>query len=70
MIAAGTGYNNNGQIRIYDANFNLLRTLAGHANETDGLAFTPDGQTLISGGEDGTVKFWKPQTGLSSTLGS
>jgi len=33
------------------------------------LAFSPDGQTLVSGGSDKTVKFWNAQTGeLQRTL--
>jgi WD40 repeat protein len=65
VIAAGTGYNFTGEIRIYDTSFNLLRTLAGHQYETDGLAFTPDGQYLISGGDDGRLIFWNYRTGNS-----
>lgn len=66
IIAAGTGYNNTGEIRIYDSNFNLLRVLPGHHSEnseTDGLAFTPDGKYLVSGGSDGNVKIWNYKTG-------
>jgi WD40 repeat protein len=68
VIAAGTGYNDNntGEIRMYDSNFNLLRVLPGHRNEnseTNGLAFTPDGKYLVSGGSDGNVKIWEYKTG-------
>ena len=63
IIAAGTGYNNTGEIRIYDSNYNLLRVLPGHKDETDGLAFTPDGKYLVSGGKDGTVKVWNYANG-------
>ncbi|MBA3647804.1 MAG: hypothetical protein H0W62_04510 [Chitinophagales bacterium] len=64
LLLQPAGYNNNGEIRIYDNNFNLLRTLPGHQYETDGLAFTPDGKYLISGGDDGLVKFWDYNTGV------
>lgn len=63
FVAAGTGYNNTGDIRIYDANFNLLRILDGHQYETDGVVFTPDGKYLISGGDDGLVKVWDYKRG-------
>lgn len=63
VIASGTGYNNNGDIKIYDNNFNLLRTLDGHQYETDGLVFTHDEQYLISGGDDGLVKAWDYNSG-------
>ncbi|MDH3268879.1 MAG: T9SS type A sorting domain-containing protein [Ignavibacteria bacterium] len=69
IIAAGTGYNNTGEIRIYDSNFNLLNVLPGHGLETNSLVFTNDGQYLISGGSDGNIKFWDYNNGtLVTTL--
>src|SRR5437773_624410 len=36
-----------------------FRTLSGHRGTVPGLAFTPDGRTLISAGcTDGTIKVW------------
>lgn len=58
IIAAGTGYNNSGHINIYDSQYNLLRTLPGHSGNTSSLLFTPDGQYLISGGADGSIRVW------------
>lgn len=63
IIAAGTGYNNSGHINIYDAQYNLLRTLSGHSGNTSSLVFTPDGQYLISGGADGSIKVWDYNNG-------
>ena len=69
IITAGTGYNNSGHINIYDEQYNLLRTLAGHSMSTNSLVFTPDGQYLISGGADGNIKFWDYNNGtLERTL--
>jgi hypothetical protein len=35
-----------------------LRKLTGHRGKVGALAFTPDGKTLISGGDDTTILFW------------
>ncbi|OKH45972.1 hypothetical protein NIES2101_25735 [Calothrix sp. HK-06] len=36
----------------------LIGTFIGHADNINSLAFTPDGQTLISSGHDQTIRFW------------
>jgi WD40 repeat protein len=33
-------------------------TLTGHRGQINHLAFRPDGRTLVSGGTDGTIRFW------------
>jgi RNA polymerase sigma factor (sigma-70 family) len=44
-------------------------TLKGHNRPVRSVAFTPDGQTLASGGGEGTVKLWDVATGkLRATL--
>jgi WD40 repeat protein len=37
-------------------NVSLVKTLTGHSGLVDALAITPDGQTLVSGSWDGTIK--------------
>jgi WD40 repeat protein len=48
-----------GDIIVYEAVTGLPRLrLRGHLREVCGLAFTPDGQTLVSASEDGTALIW------------
>jgi WD40 repeat protein len=37
--------------------------LRGHTNEVQAIAITPDGKTLVSGGNDKTIKLWDLTTG-------
>lgn len=42
----------------------LLRTLDGHDNDVVvTVAFDPNGGTLASGGYDGSIRLWEPQSG-------
>lgn len=41
----------------------LQQALLGHTKKVTALAFSPDGKTLFSGSDDGTVKSWDPSTG-------
>jgi WD40 repeat protein len=41
----------------------LVQTLAGHAGGSTGVAFSRDGQTVISSGRDGALRFWRVADG-------
>jgi WD40 repeat protein len=41
----------------------LIHTLSGHTKRINQLAFSPDGQLLVSESNDGTVNLWNPNTG-------
>ncbi|MEZ4862425.1 MAG: WD40 repeat domain-containing protein [Caldilineaceae bacterium] len=42
-----------------------LRQFSGHENEVITLAFDPTGQTLVSGGMDGSVRIWDVARGVT-----
>ncbi len=49
-----------GDIRILDiAQKRTLRRLVGHTAAVRGIAFAPDGETVLSCSTDATVKLWK-----------
>ena len=41
----------------------LLHTLTGHSDSVLSVAVSPDGQTLVSGSYDKTIKIWNLNTG-------
>src|SRR5262245_43185036 len=40
----------------------------GHTNNVVGIAFTPDGKTLVSSSLDKTIRFWDVSTGKQSQI--
>ncbi len=44
--------------RGYPAMGKVLAELSGHSGSIHSLAFAPDGRTLASGSQDGTIKLW------------
>ncbi|KAI2885980.1 hypothetical protein CBS13152_7275 [Aspergillus niger] len=47
----------------------LRQTLEGHSGSVQAVAFSPDGQTVVSGSADKTIKLWNAATGeLQQTL--
>jgi serine/threonine protein kinase/WD40 repeat protein len=59
-LAAGL---RNGQIQVRDTSkpTGSPLTLSGHEKQIRGLAFTPDGVTLVSGSQEGMTIFWAEQ---------
>lgn len=55
-----SGGSRDGTIKIWDlATGKLLRTLTGHSEVVLSVAISPDGQTIVSGSDDKTIKIWR-----------
>jgi WD40 repeat protein len=51
-------------LRLFDtADGRVLRTLAGFPPRVTNVTFSPDGQTLLSSGLDGTLRLWDAKNG-------
>src|SRR5262249_21272152 len=56
-----------GTVKVWDVGSRKDRTFKGHVSDVWGVAFTPDGKTLVSGDGDwnrpGDVKLWDVESG-------
>lgn len=51
-------------VKLWDVTTGKERlSLPGHKEGVNGLAFTPDGRTLVTAGRDGTIKLWNLEKG-------
>ena len=62
MLAIGT---QSGSIWLWQLDDDVIRTLKGHQQLVDALAFSADGALLLSGGLDGEVRAWDTHEGAS-----
>jgi len=60
LVAAGA----DNTVNIWDVTtLSKSRTLTGHQDQVNSIAFSSDGTHLISGSDDGTVKLWDSNSG-------
>ena len=65
-LAAGSDDN---KIRLWKtSDYELGKTLEGHAGYVNGIAFSPDGRLLVSGSHDKQVGIWDIQSGQLKLL--
>ena len=55
IVASAGGHNT---IKLWNLRENTVKTLTGHKEKVNSVAFSPDGRLLVSGSEDGTLKIW------------
>lgn len=51
------------EIKIWDEHIMPIRTITGHTASVTCVKFTPDGNTIVSGSKDKTIKIWDIATG-------
>ncbi|XP_015187730.1 PREDICTED: periodic tryptophan protein 2 homolog [Polistes dominula] len=61
------GCSNVGQLLVWEwQSETYAMKQQGHSNNINSLAYSPDGQYIVTGGEDGKVKLWNTMSGFCS----
>ena len=55
VVASAGGHN---AIKLWDLQENTVKTLRGHKDKVNSVAFSPDGELLVSASKDRTLKMW------------
>ncbi|HEY9874143.1 MAG TPA: hypothetical protein V6D12_11940, partial [Candidatus Obscuribacterales bacterium] len=63
QILAGADSIKDKTIKLWDLRTGQLLRTMGHCHSVVAVAFSSDGQTLVSGSEDTTIKIWDLRTG-------
>lgn len=70
LVVAGSGfaswYFNQKAFSPTESHSATLLTYRGHASPVTALAWSPDGAYLASGGDDHTIRIWRPGTGAEA----
>ena len=55
VVASAGGHNT---IKLWNVREDTVKTLTGHTDTVNSVAFSPGGRLLVSGSADGTIKIW------------
>ena len=55
LVASAGGHNT---VKVWNLRNTTVKTLKGHTEVVNSVAFSPDGKWLVSGSEDATLKMW------------